>query len=166
MNEKLRSSKQRLEDCVVELSRKTETNFESNAEDSNDALDSVEARLTALLTSLSNQLSALELLSASRIESSRQSIVQHIKNANSMVVSNFRTVFDRLNIVKSVQEAGSRVEANSGAQKELKDMVKLCEAMSKRVDRIESALYSVQKVFTVLNSFHLMIEFEELTVFY
>jgi len=165
VNEKLRSSKQRLEDCVVELSRKTETNFESNAEDSNDALDSVEARLTALLTSLSNQLSALELLSASRIESSRQSIVQHIKNANSMVVSNFRTVFERLNIVKNVQEAGVRVEANSGTQKELKDMVKLCEAMSKRVDRIESALYSVQKVFTVLNSFNLMIEFEELTFF-
>jgi len=146
MNEKLKSSKQRLEDCLVELSRKTETNFESNAEDSNDALDGVEAKLTRLLVDVLNKLFAIEILFSTSIRSSRESIIQHIKNSNLMVINNFRMVFDRLNIKESVKDGTRQIEPKSNQQNELKDIINLFNTMNKRVDKIETNLASLYEV--------------------
>jgi len=146
MNEKLKSSKQRLEDCLVELSRKTETNFESNAEDSNDALDSVEAKLTRLLVDVSNKLFTIEILFATSIRSSRESIIQHIKNSNLIVTNNFRMVFERLNIKESVKDGTRQIEPKSNQQNELKDIINLFNTMNKRVDKIETNLASLYEV--------------------
>ncbi len=146
MNEKLKSSKQRLEDCLVELSRKTETNFESNAEDSNDALDSVEAKLTRLLVDVSNKLFSIEILFATSIRSSRESIIQHIKNSNLIVTNNFRMVFERLNIKESVKDGTRQIEPKSNQQNELKDIINLFNTMNKRVDKIETNLASLYEV--------------------
>jgi hypothetical protein len=146
MNEKLKSSKQRLEDCLVELSRKTETNFESNAEDSNDALDGVEAKLTRLLVDVLNKLFAIEILFSTSIRSSRESIIQHIKNSNLMVINNFRMVFDRLNIKESVKDGTRQIEPKSNQQNELKDIINLFNTMNRRVDKIETNLASLYEV--------------------
>jgi len=146
VNEKLKGSKQRLEDCLVELSRRTDTNFESSAVESNDALESVETKLTKILVNVSNNVIAIESLLVSNIRSSRQSIIDHLRHTNLLIIKNFRIVFEKMNIAKSVEEGSQRREHDFESQKQFKDIINLFNALNKKVDKIESALSNLYKV--------------------
>ncbi len=104
-------------------------------------MDSFEVRITYLLSILSSRISSLETLSTRRIESTRNSIIQHIKNSSMVLARHFQTV----NITKNVDETSKIVEKRN-LQEDLKDILNLFSSMSRRIDKFEDNLYKLQKV--------------------
>lgn len=144
VNEKLHASKQRLEDCLNEMARKTETNFENNAEDSNEALENVEKNLKLSLEDITKRLIGLNSHVTFKMMSTRQSLIQHIKNSNMMVIKNFRIMFDKLNIKQSV-ETNNR-QNDQDIHEQLRVLMSKFDQVNKRFDKVENALYVLNKV--------------------
>ena len=82
INEKMSNTKQRLEDCLVEMSRKTVANFETSADDSSAALLGVESNLLLSQNQIKNNIFALDVLTNNKFFSTKQSLIQKIKNSD------------------------------------------------------------------------------------
>ena len=97
INEKMSNTKQRLEDCLVEMSRKTVANFETSADDSSAALLGVESNLLHSQDQIKNNIFALDVLTNTKFYSTKQSLIQTIKNSDHKNVMHHDSIVSKLN---------------------------------------------------------------------
>jgi hypothetical protein len=97
INDKLLNTKQRLEDCLIEMSRKTVANFETSGDNSSAALMSVEQNLTTSQNDIKNSMIAFEMLSKSKFLATKQSVIQIIRNSDRKNLSYHESIVDKLN---------------------------------------------------------------------
>ena len=97
IDKKMSNTKQRLEDCLVEMSRKTVANFETSADDSSAALLGVESNLLHSQDQIKNNIFALDVLTNTKFYSTKQSLIQTIKNSDHKNVMHHDSIVSKLN---------------------------------------------------------------------
>ncbi len=112
VNDKLNNSKQRLEDCLVEMSRKTDDNFENSAGDSSTALLAVERNLAHSQTRILEAVCSLECLISKRLRSTKDSIIQHIKNSDRLACGQHNAVLDKMNLMLNTDMSHTTESSN------------------------------------------------------
>lgn len=149
VNNKLNKSKQRLEDHLTEMSRKTKTNFEQTAEDSSSAMTSLEENLKGLLHDVQNKLNKLDMFVSVKFGATRQSIIDHLKNNNAMIGNNFRVVFENLSVLMKVDISEMYKKSNmtgAGNKNEMQDITNMLTAFNKRMGKLEKMIEDLNVV--------------------
>ncbi len=96
MTEKLNNTKQRLEDMLLESTRKTTTRFDSNAEDSSEALEGVRTNLNRSQQVVEKQMGAISIIVGDKLKATRRSLIDRINNSNLIVTKNYGDIMARL----------------------------------------------------------------------
>ena len=143
VNENLNKTKQRLEDTLLEMSRISSSNFEITAEDSSTALLNLEETLFQKQTNIENRVVSLELLTQLKFNSTKDSLIHHIKNSTNANTVYFKNILDKLNIMCNldlsvITESGNEIKAHTHS--ELQTLIKMFQTIEKRMSRVEKTL--------------------------
>ena len=158
-------SKQRLEDNLTEMSRKTHTNFEQTAENSSSALTSLEENLKSLLKDIQNSLVNLDLFVNLKFAANRRSIIDHIKCNNVLVTNNFRVVFEKLSILMKVDinemYKNTTMTNSNKNDKDIANMVSMLTSMNKNMNKLEQILNNLNEVIFLFKQFFIFNRFRK-----
>ncbi len=94
--ERLNNSKQRLEDILLESTRKTASRFDSSADDSSEALQGVEANLNKSQLVIEQQVSTISSILADRFNRTRMSLTDRIKNSEALETKHYGNIMAKL----------------------------------------------------------------------
>lgn len=97
VEQKFKSSHQRLEDYLTEMSRKSTNNFETTKDDSNEKLELVEASLLKSQGRIQTSLFDVKNLTSGKLNALKQSFVQMIHNLERLDSANYKNLVSLFN---------------------------------------------------------------------
>ena len=99
VNVKLNNSQQRLEDILLESSRKNRSKFEENADDSAAALGSVGESLRGSQEAIIKQVIAINRILNAKFAATRNSLTSRIQNSDKHNREHFETIMAKLKVM-------------------------------------------------------------------
>lgn len=143
VNENLNKTKQRLEDTLLEMSRISSSNFEITAEDSSTALLHLEETLSQKQAEIENRVISLEILSQMKFDSTKNSLIQHIKNSKNANTIHFNNILEKLSMMcnldlSAISKSGNEIKAHTHT--ELQTLINMFQNMDKRMEKVEKVL--------------------------
>ena len=149
VNQKLNNSNQRLEDILLEMSRKSANNFEASADQTSEAMQGVELSILATQVMVKNLIQSLESLTTSKFVSNKQSVMQNLKNCQELNNQCFSTVIMKLDTILNLDlvNIGADTQNIRSVNKvEFETIKNLMVLMDKRMISFQKALDKVDEV--------------------
>lgn len=141
VNQKLNNSNQRLEDILLEMSRKTANNFDASADQTSGVMKGVESNIFALKILVKDLIQSLESLMIAKILSNKQSITQNLKNGQHLNTQYFATVLMKLDTILNLDLVNIRSETQS-----IRSVNKIeFESLKNLMVKLEKRMISFQK---------------------
>ena len=150
INEKMSNTKQRLEDCLVEMSRKTVANFETSADDSSAALLEVESNLLQSQTQIKNNIFALDVLTNTKFHSTKQSLTQTIKNSDYKNLIHHDNIVCKLNKMLEhdlTQIFTSTTDINLYINKQFNSTFQMLSMMDNKINLFQNCIEKLLEVY-------------------